>query len=330
VNTSVKPSIGVREIAAGQRWAGALICVVLTWALAAPAWGSVVKETLFRDDFSGSTLDRNTWMVGTWDLGRARFGDTPYLHKGMATLRLHTYNPAAPGSKFLGTEILSKKTFSRGYGVEFEARMRLRNMPDGLVSAFYTFTRDSGGRSDEIDYELLSKWVNHADPTGDRVLATTWNEWSASTGKYFDNVHHSDARPVVKGLDLNRFNTFKIKWLPDHTEWLINGKRIHTTKFALADEAMPVKFNLWAANSSWADAFNAGLLPTANKAADRVWEYDIDYVVVRALPKPGTALGSGFGLLGESGSLPEPGTGMVLVCAGVLALRRRKRMELQI
>lgn len=300
----------------------------------AAAEAAAAGTTLFRDDFNGTTFDTSRWMVGTWGMHRTRFGNAPTVADGLATLKLDTHNPSAPGSLFRGTEILSRQVFERGAtGLEYEARLRLRPQADGLISAFYTFNYEPGtanATSDEIDFEFLSKWTNATPPgAGDRVLMTTYNDWNAKTSRHFDQVHHSDARPRVPGLDLEQFNTFTMRWLPDRTEWLINGQKVHATASALADEPMPIKFNFWAPNSGWADAYSADLVPTADPAANRSFFYDVDYALVRTVGAPalGTAGEAGPGPSGTLHHIPEPGSValVVLGAAGALGRRRRRR-----
>src|SRR5687768_15458960 len=226
------------------KWAWAVLTLsILMSSTARRAHGQTV---LFRDDFSGTSLNRTNWMVGTWDMGRTYFGNVPTLSGGVATMKLDTYNPQRPGL-FKGTEIMTRRNFSRGTGgIEYEARLRLRGMPDGMAIGFYTFQNNSNGTSDELDFELLSNWVNHpVSSTSDKLLLSTYNNWDKTRPTYWDRVHHADKRLTVSSLDLNQFNTFKIRWLKDRTEWFINGRYLWSTKDALPDAVMPLKLNLW-------------------------------------------------------------------------------------
>jgi beta-glucanase (GH16 family) len=281
--------------------------------------------TLFRDDFSGSWFDTSKWMVGNWSMHRTRFGNTPAVSGGSAALRLDTYNPSAPGWQFRGTEILTKQKFARpwGKGLEFESRVRMRPMSNGLVTAMYGYAPvpyQAAGTTDEIDFEFLSNWVNSTSGASDRILMTTYDNWNYKTSKYFDGVHHTDSRPVVSGLDMNQFNTFTIRWLPSRTDWLVNGRTIFSTTKAQADEAMPLKFNFWAPNTSWWDAYSSGLMPTSNPWANRSFYYDVDYATVRSITVPTY---SGLSVTSGTTALPEPGTGALVLVAGMGVLRRR-------
>jgi beta-glucanase (GH16 family) len=282
-------------------------------------------QLLFREDFNGSSLNRNTWMVGTWNMGRAQFGHVPRVANGVASLRLDTYNPSQPGRTFKGTEILSKQTFSRGpAGLEIEARMRMKWMPNGLISAFYTYAKNSNGTSDELDFEFLSNWTNKPPSSAsEKFQVTSWNDWNRYSSRYYDGVHHTDAKPVVSGLDLMGFNTFKVKWFYDRTEWYVNGRQLWVSRKALPTASMPVKFNFWAPASNWAAAYSSSLMPTSNKWANRTYEFDVDYVLVRRISPPSWSPT-------RVTAMPEPGVGGLLLASAAALLQRRGRAALRI
>ena len=277
-------------------------------------------QTLFRDDFNGSSLNRNIWMVGTWNMGRAQFGHVPRVANGVASMRLDTYNPSQPGRMFKGTEILSKQTFGRGAaGLEMEARLRMKWMPNGLVSAFYGYTKNSSGTTDELDFEFLSNWANRPpSSTSEKVQLTSWNDWNRYSSRYYDRVHHTDAKPIISNLDLNAFNTWKVKWFYDRTEWYVNGRQLWVSRSAVPTAALPVKFNFWAPASNWAEAYSSSLIPTSNPWANRTYEFDIDYVLMRAIAPTSWSPTST-----RVTAMPEPGVMGVLLAAAAGLLRRR-------
>src|SRR5215212_4135591 len=94
------------------------------------AAGSARAADLLRDDFDGATLDTAKWDIGTWLLGRTQLAFTPQVTGGMARLRLDTYNPGNT-SLLRGTEILTDQSFTRGSGIEFEARVRTNAIAAG-------------------------------------------------------------------------------------------------------------------------------------------------------------------------------------------------------
>lgn len=238
-------------------------------------------EVLLRDDFSTGKLDASKWTIGTRVLGRTQLGNVPVVSRGVARLRLDTHNAGAT-ALFRGSEIRSRQIFTRGAGLELEARVRIHAMPAGLVTSFFTYgSHKLDGRSvaDEIDFECLSKHI--ATAAGTRVDLNTWNDWDERRGIAHDGVHNASAQPLVARLELDVFHTFTIRWLPERTEWLIDGKRVWTTTAAQADDPMTVRLNFWAPASSWSSAYDAGLQPAALAAQNRSFEYDVDRVVVR-------------------------------------------------
>jgi beta-glucanase (GH16 family) len=193
----------------------------------------------------------------------------------MAQLRFETY-------KFTGSEIYTKANFARGNGMEFEARVRMNYLPSGLVTSTFTYNT-LNTLSDEIDIEFLSKQINLSSG-GSPMLLTTWNDWDGAHPVYNDGIHHSSQSVFVNGLDVNAFHTYTIRWLPDHTEWLVDGVLVSSSNKAQPDLATPFRLNFWAPDSGWTDAYDASLKPTANKRQNKVYYYDVDWVEIRQLP----------------------------------------------
>ena len=249
--------------------------------------GTASGEVLFRDDFNGTGLDTTKWALGTWTLGRTDLGNAPVVSGGIARLRFDTFNPADPGGSFLGTEILSRAVFDRGQGIEFEARVRVNPLPNGLVTSFFTYVwRQSSGitYSDEIDFEFLSKQINSSPTTSDPVLTTTWNNWDNNHQIYTDPNTYNSGNVNVAGLNLSQFNIFVIRWLPDRVEWLVNGQLIRTATTAVPDEITDIRLNFWAPGKGWTDAFSGKLVPARNARQNQTFYYDVDYVEVRTIP----------------------------------------------
>lgn len=244
---------------------------------------------LFRDDFSGSALNQTDWSVANYTFGgnRAYFGNTPAVANGMATLKLDTYNADHPGS-FRGTEIITKQAFDRGTtGIQLEARVRTNMTHPGAVTSFFTYTQvPPTNYSDEIDFEYLTNQI-HSTPTDQKVLTTSWHNWGAPGSNYNDQIHHHDSNPVVTGLDMTQFNTFDIRWLPDRTEWYVNGVLISSWKDTVPTAAMSLHMNFWPPDSSWAAAYDLSLQPAATATANQSYTYDVDYVQVSTVvPEP--------------------------------------------
>ncbi|MEO6102223.1 MAG: glycoside hydrolase family 16 protein [Pseudoxanthomonas sp.] len=257
----IRPNLCLRCLA------GAMLVATAT---AAQAGGTVI----FRDDFNGSQLDTTAWGVGTWKLGRTQLGNVPVVSGGMAQLRFDTY-------RFTGAEIFSKTNYALQNGVEFEARVRMTNLPSGLVTSLFTYNT-LNAKSDELDIEILSKQVNLSSG-GAPLLLTTWNDWDEANPTYSDGVHHASQSAPVAGLDVNQFHTYTIRWLPGRTEWLVDGVQVASSTQAQPDLASPIRLNFWAPASSWTDAYDARLKPATSKKQNKSYYYDLDWVEVRRL-----------------------------------------------
>jgi beta-glucanase (GH16 family) len=242
------------------------------------------KTVLFRDDFNATELDSQKWRQANWSLGRTQFGAPPVLTDGRIVLTHHTYNPKAPGESFLGTEIYTEKVFERGNGIEIEAKVRAISLPPGLVTSLFTYSSDKLG-SDEIDFEFLSNEVNSAPKGQTPVLLTNWNDWDEAKELYGDQVHHSSETVKVKDLNLAKFNTFTIRWLPTKTEWLINGNIVRESDKAVPNMASAVRINFWAAKPAWKEAFSALYQPSKVQSENKVSRYEVEYVEVRKIQK---------------------------------------------
>ena len=243
-------------------------------------------QVLLRDDFNGTALDSSKWSVGNWKLGRTQLGLAPVVAGGIARLKFETFDPRAAGGSFAGTEIDSNLTFSLGSGVEFETRVRMNTPVAGLVSSFFTYQQQTvNGEifNDEIDFEWLSKHTLKPPSAGTPVQLTTYRAFNNTKPIYEDATQISSEKALVAGLNLKRFNTFLIRWLPDRVEWLVNGRLVRTAQTAVPQGEMKICLNFWAPESSWAEAFSPALVPAQTARQNRVLFYEVDYVEVRRI-----------------------------------------------
>lgn len=263
------------------------ITLIAILALILICAGSVAQaeEILLFDDFDEAPLDTGTWGLATWNIGdRTQFGNQPeFAAEGEDTfisLPLDTWNPAAPGQRVLGTEIYSLKNFNVDpAGIEYRVRARLGEQQGGLVAAFFTYNeRRQKGRllSDEIDFEVLSNWPGE-------VLVTSWDDWGAPGSDYDDGVHHRGAMLTPDLFDWQQWNTYAMVWYPDHVEWWINEVKVLEQAAPVPDLAQPARASLWAAGTTWPDAFNPSLAPVDDASLNRRFSWDIDYIMVTRL-----------------------------------------------
>ncbi len=243
------------------------------------------KKVLLYDEFKGPSLDTNVWALGTWPLGKSTIlgGKPTFTQNGASsyiTLHMDTYNPKYPGTYFLGTEIYSTNQFVRWKGLEMEARVRVRTEVPGIIDSFFSFGIHPDNTWDEIDFEYLTNF------DFDHLLLTTWNDWDYV--HWNDGVHQSSTMSVATGLNRKGWNILRIRWLPDHTEWLVNDVLVRSSAAALPNDAMNIRANTWASDATWADAYNNKLVPTSSAAANVSYLYDIDYIRLTWLQSPTT------------------------------------------
>jgi hypothetical protein len=244
------------------------------------------SQVLLDEDFAGATLDATTWDVAVNTIGRTQFGLTPTLAGGVATFRFDTHNAGDPGNTFKGTEIKTDAQFTRNGTevLEFEARLRIVSpMANGLVNAFFTFDA-AGGPTDEIDFELLSNWINNPAAAG-RILLATWDDFDEGNPQPQQNFTTS---ALVKNFDPFSFNDYKMIWYADRTEWYVNDILIYSTTETLPDDPMKVHLNIWAPKSSFAVAFSNTLQPVANIGDNTSYTYEVESVTVTKIAAPPT------------------------------------------
>ncbi len=263
-----------------------LLCSMLFGAVVLVPAMATAQQTLLFDDFDAAPLDSSIWGLASWNIGdRTQFGNQPEFHTdadgSYITLPLDTYNPNLPGQRVLGTEIFSLQRFDNPEGVEFLTRARLNTEMPGLVAAFFTYSeKRQKGRyvSDEIDYEVLSKQGFN------RVLVTSWDNWGAAGSNYEDGVHHLGALLDLNAYDWRQWNTYAMRWYPDRVEWHVNGELVRVHYDApVPDQPQPARASLWAAGSTWPDAYDALLAPVSDPAQNQRFRWDIDYILVTSL-----------------------------------------------
>jgi hypothetical protein len=261
------------------------------------ALNSQAQTTVFEDQFNTTAWDSAKWTAYGTDryLQRTQFGGVPTMatENGVQFARfpLKTYNGDSrySGTYLRGTEVFSKQIFNIGEGLEIEARIRGRNLPRGIVYAFVMYNERGQWPStylrDEIDFEYLTNFSN------DQMWLNIWDDWNPERGGANRSTITSAA-----GLDRNNWHTFKIRWMPDVVEWFVDGVVVRRSTDILPADPMQIHFNIWAAASSWATAYDANLPVTAIPTENKTYYMDIDWVQVRTLP--GAVVGSGTGLTG--------------------------------
>lgn len=264
----------------GATGLGLWILLIVSFSISSPA------QVIFYDDFNGTTLDSTKWVTDFFSLQRTDFNKGATVAGGNATLRLDTYDAALPGVNLSGSQISTQTIFSRGNGLEFEARFRVPSpVAKGIVAAFFPYHFNPVQQTqDEIDFELLTNQFNTA-PNPSRILLTSWNNWDFIPSHGNDGIHMVNDFPAVPGWDPTGYNTYLIRWLPDRVEWEINGTKIWDVDVAVPDEPMPLKLDIWAPDGEFMAAYDSSLVATANPLANTSYAMDVDYVTVRSIPE---------------------------------------------
>ncbi len=250
----------------------------------------------FADDFDGAPLnpinrahlDPLKWQVQGDDqiLQRTQWGLSPSVLKdadgtGFVRLCLDTFNPKPEkaGRFYLSTQMTSLDRWKLGEGLEFEARLRMDHLPPGLILGFFAYG-DAGVwrktyQKTEADFEFLT----HRG--GRQVWTHLWDNWNPlREGQNDGSLWMTGSTNWNQG----DWNTFKIRWYPDRTEWICNDYLLRAETRVRPGSPMGVWFNLWAPNPDWGDAYDPAIQPARSAARNRRYFYDVDYVRVRRIP----------------------------------------------
>ena len=244
-------------------------------------------QVIFSDDFNGTgNVDTTKWRLpfgpesgeGNF-VGRTQYrGDTavdmPQQVGGNAELHLDTYSIVDPGNAFLGHDLLTKRNFAVGGGLTIESTLRLapsaaQSATGGQVGGFFMFDNTGTGVRDEIDVELLG---NEVVSGNNRVGTNNWNDGTFASGGDFQ-LH-------AAGVDLTQFNDYKMEWTPDVIKWYVNNNLVRVQTEDVPDDPMKLHFNVWAPDSSFSEAFDAALQPTAVEANNTRYTLQVDDVSV--------------------------------------------------
>lgn len=239
------------------------------WRLPFGSEGSFVGRTQYRGDAAVDLPQQGIAAVGATD-------------NAVAELHLDSYSVIDPGNAFLGHDLLTKGNFALGGGLSFEGRMRLDPASDalaGTVGGLFLFdvqgdTPPGSGTffRDEIDFELIGNQASGAMPSQD--IAT--NYWNDGT---FDNGGDLEFHDVA-GLDLTQFQDYRVDWTPQSIKWYVNDNLVRTQTTDVPDDPQKLHLNLWAPDTSFSDAFNAALQPTAVEANNQRTTLQVDHVEV--------------------------------------------------
>jgi hypothetical protein len=238
--------------------------------------------TLLDEIFAGRPVDAKNWEIPTFrgdgdgtHIGRTQFRVTqnsslPKTDAHGAVLPIETYNPG--GAAFLATEMISRREFTAGKGLDVTIRARMNSTAHpGIVGGIFLYALKPGSNTihDEIDFELLT---NRADAVQTNIYA------HEALG-----VGHVVFVPYPTG-GMADFHDYEIRWTDKDVTWLIDGKTVRTTTENVPTEPMKFYFNIWAPDDHWPGGFSAAIQPVTDAGANAVLDsLDVASIRVRTL-----------------------------------------------
>ena len=266
-----------------------LFGLLLIFSVATATQG--VGQVLLSDDFNGSGfIDQTKWRLpfggdGSF-LGRTQLKTNlatgyPLQTGGVATLELETFLDDGSGGSagvFLGHEINTKRNFARAGGLRIEGRMRMKDVPPGLVGSMFMYDvqrTNVGGDlvRDEFDHEMLT---NEVQPGGqNRLLTNYWDE-GPFVGPGSGGTGLLEEPAITGGWDMTQFHDYRIDWLPNRLDYYVDNQLVRTATENIPDDPMTMRFNLWAPDAGFTSAYSADLQPAANAAANEIYGMEID------------------------------------------------------
>ncbi len=196
----------------------------------------------FRDDFNGSSIDTETWLVADWKEHGGQTGEERCYQKD-GYLNLVFINDPQKG--FLSAALQTKATF--GYG-RWEARLKPSQVP-GVLNSMYTIDWDnfetqapSDGTKQEVDLEFLTK------------------DFGTNYGKVHFAVHQAGHQSFTTNPDIELnfnpaadFHIWGFEITPQQIRWFVDNQVLQT--YTYSDPASDItinspyqlKFNVWSA-----------------------------------------------------------------------------------
>jgi hypothetical protein len=244
-----------------------------------------VSQYLLQDDFSGDApLDPKVWGINQYEpvnnpsyYGRTQIAQSlPIVSNGALQLTLSTYNPTGPGNAFVGSEIISNRTFDdniAGMGIAFTAVAKIDGpVVPGMVGGIFAYDYNtSTGYDNELDFELLT---NNAAAQNNPVQTNVYENQSLGTG---------NPEFVPDPTSLTTYQTYTMEWFPNAVLWFINGALVRESTVDVPQGPMAFHLNFWAPDTTWADAYSASLQPTSNSQDNTVYNFDVESVSVAAI-----------------------------------------------
>ncbi len=234
----------------------------------------------FADEFSGTSLDSNSWSIITGARRNAvNSTDSVNVGSGNLTLTTHTEN----GTHYTGF-ISSKNLFTATYGY-WEARVNFQDSP-GMWSAFWMQSPTMGtplGDPATAGTEIDIVEHRHVDSTNTDIsnkmqVNLHWDGYQAGVEKSAGsgNINNPTAAPLE-----GNFHLYAVQWDPTGYKFYIDGTQVWQTTQGLSKRSEYIFLSSEVQNNSW-----AGTIPTGGygSLATSTTKMTIDYVHVYQKP----------------------------------------------
>jgi beta-glucanase (GH16 family) len=195
------------------------------------------KDTVFFDDFKGTTLDRSKWNIevtgNTVNDEQQAYVDssgTIYTEKGLLILKA-VYKPghtSKEGKKydFVSGRVNTRDKLMFTYG-SASARVKVTG-GDGMWPAFWALGKGKWPDCGEIDVmETVgdSAWISHA----------------LHGPGYFGNTPLVHRHAFASGINAAQWHTYAVDWTPTTLTFKVDGQVTYTVTKAMAE-----KYGRWA------------------------------------------------------------------------------------
>jgi len=279
-----------------------------TFLTTAAAQAQVVfSDSLARSSFNASS---NGWIVQSYAKGQGTFGRTPGAVDSDTAFRWPV-NIDASGN-VTETNTVTKSTFATPtssqyleFSVGSDLNWSSANI-DGLVFGISAYGTDSLGHEYATNFEFVTNQINTGiEKTAyDNLLLSSYNDYSATTGGEWSSY-------VESGINATSgFHTYTMQLFSNKVDYYVDGNEIAQDLIDVPTGVnLAFELNAWAPDSSWSSAY-APLSPNG------FWYIDSKNVVVQ------------YGTVGgpdQGESIPEPASLLLILPAGGLILRRRRR-----
>jgi len=231
-------------------------------------------KDLFYDQFAYQAVDPLVWYYpshlsqnGTPKImGRTQYRISPMVQSSYNEAKIEVDSYTKNGAYFSGTDLATKDSFGMNDGrLIFTVRARMYNpVPRGMVGMI--FLQGASGNTDEqITFEFQT------------------NDLSQVHTRIFTRSQPDDGLPIAYDLSslANTYHTYVIEITSSEVIWKVDDVEVRRSR-DVPTGPVQLHFSMWVPDSSWADAYDAGLQPTNVLVNNQKGTFLIDYALVQS------------------------------------------------